>query len=169
LYKKAHSHLKVPQVKDTEVEGSIAKEAETECSSKPSPPLSESVASPSNGVSTLSPLQESMLKFATALESGADGYQSLAVEEKLQLLNLLCNDVLSTAYVKILSYPNPELLSRATTSCYSIMSFSLSISGILHNVLAEVYQDSLSIQSLEVDKCLLTWNSKRHCIFVIFI
>lgn len=102
-------------MKDTEVEEGITKEAEAECSSKPSPPLSESVASPSNGVSTLSPLQESMLKFATALESGADGYQSLAVEEKLQLLNLLCNDVLSTAYVEILSYPNPDRLSRATS------------------------------------------------------
>jgi len=103
LHKKALSHLKGPQVKDPEGEEGIAKEAEAECSSKTSPPLSESVASPN---STLSPFQESMLKFATALESGADGYQSLAVEEKLQLLNLLCNDVLSTAYVS-----DSELLS----------------------------------------------------------
>lgn len=101
-------------MKDTEGEEGVAKEAEAECSSKPSPPLSESVASPSN--STLSPLQELMLKFATALESGADGYQSLAVEEKLQLLNLLCNDILSTAYVSILSYLDPELLSRFATA-----------------------------------------------------
>lgn len=109
LYKKANSHLKGPLVKDTEGEEDTAKEAEAECSSKPSPPLSDSVASPSN--SNLSPFQESMFKFATALESGVDGYQSLAVEEKLQLLNLLCNDVLSTAYVTILSYPDPELLN----------------------------------------------------------
>ena len=107
LYKKAHPNLKNGQMKDTEVEEGIAKEAEAECSPKPSPPMSDSVASPSN--STSSPLQELTLKFVKALESGADGYESLAVEEKLQLLNLLCNDVLSTAYVsslpiQILSY-----------------------------------------------------------------
>lgn len=84
-------------MKDTEGEESTVKEAEAECSSKPSPPPSDSVASPSN--SAFSPPQESVLKFVKALESGADGYESLAIEEKLQLLNLLCNDVLSTAYV----------------------------------------------------------------------
>lgn len=99
-------------MKDTEAEEGLAKEAEAkeaeaECSLKASSPQLESVASPSN--STLSPAEEIMLKFATALESGADGYQSLAVEEKLQLLNLLCNDVLSSAYVSILSYPDPEI------------------------------------------------------------
>jgi hypothetical protein len=97
LFKKAHPNLKSAQVKETEGEESIAKEAEAECSSKPSTPLSDAVASPSNSTSSL--LQESVLKFVKALESGADGYESLAVDEKLQLLNLLCNDVLSTAYV----------------------------------------------------------------------
>ncbi len=82
-------------MKDTEGEEGIAKEVEAECPSKPSPPLPDSVASPSK--STFS-LQELILKLVKALESGADGYESLAVEEKLQLLNLLCNDVLSTAY-----------------------------------------------------------------------
>ena len=40
----------------------------------------------------------SMHKYATALAGGADGYLSLSIEEKLQLLNMLCNDALSTGY-----------------------------------------------------------------------
>ncbi|KAG0628704.1 hypothetical protein M758_1G046200 [Ceratodon purpureus] len=98
LFKKAHPNVKSAQVKDTEGEESVTKETEAECSSKASPSLSDSVASPSN--STSSPVQESLLKLVKSLESGADGYESLAVEEKLQLLNLLCNDVLSTAVLR---------------------------------------------------------------------
>lgn len=58
-------------------------------------PLSTSLAS-SNPA--FSPSPKSMLKFASTLESGAAGYLSLSVDEKLLLLNRLCNDTLSTAY-----------------------------------------------------------------------
>uniref|UniRef100_A0A7I4CV13 DDT domain-containing protein n=1 Tax=Physcomitrium patens TaxID=3218 RepID=A0A7I4CV13_PHYPA len=108
LYKKSHPDPKGLQsrnaegeeikVKETEGEESEVKDAEAVCSFKPSPTLSHSVASPSN--STLSPIQESVHKFAAALESGADGFESLSIEEKLQLLNLLCNDVLGTAVLR---------------------------------------------------------------------
>ncbi|KAG0578516.1 hypothetical protein KC19_4G029400 [Ceratodon purpureus] len=42
----------------------------------------------------------SMHKYATALAGGADGYLSLSIEEKLQLLNMLCNDALSTGVLR---------------------------------------------------------------------
>lgn len=76
----------------------------------PSPPdavASSSNAPPSDAVASsyvpppvpiFTPFQESVHRYATALEDGANGYLSLAVEEKLQLLNMLCNDALNTTY-----------------------------------------------------------------------
>lgn len=99
-------HKKVnPLLKGADGEEIEPKDADADdvMDSKSPPLVVDSVASPS--ISTSYPFQESIHKFISALDLGAEGYDALAIEEKLLILNILSNDALSTAYESTLSPP----------------------------------------------------------------
>lgn len=100
LHKKVNPHLKVADGEEIEAKDA---DADDVMDSKSPPLLADSVASPS--ISTSYPFQESIHKFISALDLGAEGYDTLAIEEKLLILNILSNDALSTAYESTLSPP----------------------------------------------------------------